>query len=204
MEPKERILQKSDELFNSYGLRSVSMDDIAAQVGMSKKTLYQYFVDKDELVDAVFSSVMEHNKVHCCAEKAAADNAMHEVFLAFDRVQEMFANMNPSVLFDMEKYHPVTFNKFKEFKNSFLLGMIKANIERGIEEGLYRSEIDIDILSRYRIHSIMLAFNKEVFPIHRTQVVQIEQQLVEHFLYGIATAKGIKLILKYKNQRIKK
>ncbi len=204
MEPKERILQKSDELFNSYGLRSVSMDDIAAQVGMSKKTLYQYFVDKDELVDAVFSSVMECNKVHCCAEKEAADNAMHEVFLAYDRVQEMFANMNPSVLFDMEKYHQVTFNKFKEFKNNFLFGMIKANIARGIDEGLYRSEIDIDILSRYRIHSIMLAFNKDVFPTHRTQVVQIEQQLVEHFLYGIATAKGVKLILKYKNQRIKK
>lgn len=203
MEPKERILEKAHELFNRYGLRSVSMDDIAAQVGMSKKTLYQYFTDKDELVDGVFTGVMEENKRHCCAEQKKADNAIHEVFLAFDRVQEMFANMNPSVLFDMEKYHSATFTKFKDFKNTFLYGMIKTNIEKGINEDLYRSDIDIDILARYRIHSIMLAFNPDVFSTSRTQILLIEQQLVEHFLYGLATTKGIKLIQKYKSQRTK-
>jgi AcrR family transcriptional regulator len=204
MEPKERILEKADELFHKYGLRSVSMDDIAAQTGMSKKTLYHYFVDKDELVDAVFTTVMDCNKAHCCAEQQNADNALHEVFLAFDRVQEMFANMNPALLFDMEKYHPLTFKKFKEFKNNFLYGMIKANLERGISEELYRSDIDVDILSRYRVHSIMLAFNAEAFPTSRTQHLYIEQQLVEIFLHGLATAKGVKLIHKYKSQRIKK
>jgi AcrR family transcriptional regulator len=204
MEPKERILEKADELFNRYGLRSVSMDDIAAQTGMSKKTLYLYFVDKDELVDAVFSKVMDFNKVHCTAEKENADNALHEIFLAYDRVQEMFANMNPSVLVDMEKYHSATYLKFKQFKNHFLFGMIRSNIERGIAEGLYREDIDIDILSRFRIHCILLAFNTEVFPNNRTQLVAIEQQLVEFFLYGLATPKGVKLIQKYKSQRTQK
>jgi AcrR family transcriptional regulator len=204
MEPKERILEKADELFHRYGLRSVSMDDIAAQTGMSKKTLYLYFVDKDELVDAVFSKVMEANKVHCSCEKDNADNALHEVFLAYDRVQEMFANMNPSVLFDMEKYHSATYAKFKDFKNHFLYGMIRSNIERGIAESLYRDDIDVDILSRFRIHCIMLAFNTDVFPTNRTQLAEIEQQLIEHFLYGLATTKGIRLIQKYKAQRIQK
>ncbi len=203
MEPKERILEKAHELFHRYGLRSVSMDDIAAQTGMSKKTLYQYFTDKDELVDAVFTTVMQENKTHCCAEQQKADNALHEVFLAFDRTQEMFTSMNASVLFDMEKYHSKTYIKFKDFKNSFLYGMIKSNIERGIEEELYRNDIDVDILTRYRIHGIMLAFNSEVFPANRTQLIQIEQQLVENFLYGLATPKGIKLIQKYKGQRTK-
>ncbi|HVG13133.1 MAG TPA: TetR/AcrR family transcriptional regulator [Flavisolibacter sp.] len=201
MEPKQRILEKAHELFHRYGLRSVSMDDIAAQVGMSKKTLYLYFTDKDELVDAVFTGIMEINKTQCSVEQQGADNALHEVFLAFDRTQEMFAHMNPAVLFDMEKYHATTFSKFKEFKNNFLYGMIKANIERGIAEELYREDIDIDILTRYRINSIMLAFNPEVFPTNRTQLVRIEQQLVEHFLYGLSTSKGIKLIQKYKSQR---
>jgi AcrR family transcriptional regulator len=204
MEPKERILEKAHELFNRYGLRSVSMDDIAAQVGMSKKTLYQFFTDKEELVGAVFNSIMEGNKGHCCDAQKVSQNALDEVFLAFDRVQEMFADMNPAILFDMEKYHPQTFKKFKEYQNNFLYGMIKANLERGVEEGLYRDDLDIDILTRYRIHSVMLAFNPEVFPNNRTQLVHIEQELLEHFLYGLATVKGDKVIEKYKKQRTKK
>ncbi|MCW3075373.1 MAG: hypothetical protein JWP69_2442 [Flaviaesturariibacter sp.] len=204
MEPKERILHKAHELFNRYGIRSVSMDDIAAQMGMSKKTVYQYFADKEELVNAVFSAIMDDNKCKCVDERDNSDNALHELFQAYDRMQEMFSTMHPSVLFDMEKYHPQTFAKFKAFKNDFLYGIIKTNIERGIAEGLYREDIDVDILSRYRLHSIMLAFNPEVFPNNRTQLLQIEMQLLEHFVYGLATTKGDKLIEKYKKQRTKK
>ncbi len=204
MEVKERILLKSHELFNRYGIRSVSMDDIAAQLGMSKKTLYQYYTDKDELVTAVFSVVMDHNRVECSANKEKADNAVHEVFMAFDMVQEMFSNMNISVLYDMEKYHPACFKKYLEYKNGFMYQMIRSNIERGIKEEVYRAEIDVDVMTRYRIYSIMLSFNTSVFPNNRTNIVYIEQQLLEHFLNGLATPKGHKLIQKYKSQRIKK
>ena len=204
MEIKERILLKSHELFNRYGIRSVSMDDIAAQLGMSKKTLYQYYTDKDELVTAVFSVVMDHNRTECTVNKQKAENAIHEVFMAFDMVQEMFANMNVSVLYDMEKYHPVCYKKYLEYKNGFMYQMIRSNIERGIKEEVYRGEIDVDIMARYRIYSIMLSFNTGVFPNNRSNVVYIEQNLLEHFLYGLSTAKGQKLIQKYKNQRIKK
>jgi len=204
METKERILVKAHELFNKYGLRSVSMDDLASQLGMSKKTLYQYVTDKDELVDAVFASVMDENRSQCQQCGIDAENGIHEVFAAFDMVQVMLSNLNPSVLFDMEKYHPKTFKKFQEFRNGFLYGMLRANIERGIKEELYRSNIDVDIMTRYRLHSIMLAFNPDVFPNNRTQLLHIEQQLLEHFLHGLATPKGEKLIEKYKNQRNKK
>jgi TetR/AcrR family transcriptional regulator, cholesterol catabolism regulator len=107
-------------------------------------------------------------------------------------------------LFDMEKYHPGCFKKFKEYKNGFMYQMLKSNIERGVEEGIYREDIDVDILTRYRIHSIMMSFNPEMFPNNRTHLLHIEQQLLEVFLNGIATPKGQKLIQKYKNQRTKK
>lgn len=204
MEPKERIIVKAHELFNKYGIRSVSMDDIAAQLGMSKKTLYQYFVDKEELVGACFSEVFEQHRHHCLAVRNGADNPVHEVFLAFDMTQKVFAEMNPSLLYDMEKYHPQSFKKFKEFKYNFLYGIIKSNVERGIAEEFYRPEIDVDVLARLRIESVMLPFNADVFPNNRTHLIHIEQQLFEHFLYGLATAKGQKLIQKYKNQRTKK
>jgi AcrR family transcriptional regulator len=180
------------------------MDDIAAQLGMSKKTLYQFYTDKDELVTAVFTGVMDDNKRDCSKFRVTADNPIHEVFMAFDMVQDLFANMNPSVLFDMEKYHSTCYRKFQEHKNGFMYQMIRNNIERGIEQELYRSEIDVDVITRYRIHSIMLAFNPEVFPNNRNMIVHIEQQLLEHFLNGLATPKGLKMIQKYKIQRLKK
>jgi AcrR family transcriptional regulator len=204
MEAKERILVKSHELFNRYGIRSVSMDDIATQLGMSKKTLYQYYADKDELVNEVFNTVLDANRAQCreCTQKG--ENAIHEVFLSFDMVEEMLTNMNPALLFDMQKYHPTAFKKFQEFRNSFLFRLIKTNLERGITEELYRPEIDIDLLSRYRVYSVLLSFDPEVFPNAKNQLVYVEQQLMEHFLFGIASAKGQKLIMKYKNQRSKK
>ncbi|HWI89831.1 MAG TPA: TetR/AcrR family transcriptional regulator [Flavisolibacter sp.] len=204
MEAKERILVKANELFHRYGIRSVSMDDIAAQLGMSKKTLYQYYTDKDELVHAVFDVILATNKNNCIECTKKGDNAIHEVFLSFDIMEEMLKTMNPSVLFDMHKYHPAAYRKFEEFKNSFLYKIIKGNLDRGVKEELYRNDIDTDILTRYRLYSVLLSFNPEVFPTVKTNAAFIEQQLIECFVYGLATPKGYKLIEKYKNQRTKK
>jgi AcrR family transcriptional regulator len=198
---KERILQKSHELFMRYGIRSISMDDIAAQLGMSKKTLYQYYTDKEELVDAVLSTLLETNRKQCLEDRQRAENAVHEVFQAFDMMQEMFSNMNPSIVFDLEKYHPTVSKKLQHHKQVFMYQVIKQNLEKGIREELYRPEINVDVLTRFRIESMMLAFDSEIFPNNRTQLVSIQEEILEHFLYGLATAKGHRLIQKYKQQR---
>ncbi|HEY1870083.1 MAG TPA: TetR/AcrR family transcriptional regulator [Chitinophagaceae bacterium] len=199
---KERILQKAHELFMRYGVRSVSMDDIAAQLGMSKKTVYQYYTDKEELVNAVLSAVLEKNRSECFRDRENADNAVHEIFQAFDMVQQMFSNMNPSIVFDLEKYHPDVYKKVKQHKEVFMYQVIRQNMERGIQEELYRPEIDVDVLTRFRIESMMLPFNSEVFPTNRTHLVNIQQEILEHFLYGLATVKGQKLIQKYKQKNL--
>lgn len=204
MEAKERILQKSHELFNRYGIRSVSMDDIATQLGMSKKTLYQYYTDKDELVSAVIEAEMQNKKLLCLECRKKKENAIHEVFLSLDTVREMLSNMNTSLLFDLQKYHPAAFKKFLDFKNEFLYKIIKTNLEQGVAEGVYREEIDVEILTRYRLYGIMVSCDPAVFPGNKFTILQIEEQLKDHFLYGVATAKGQKLIQKYKNQRNKK
>ena len=97
MEVKERILIKAHELFNRYGIRSVSMDDLAGHLGVSKKTLYQYYTDKEELVDAIFCTIMEGNRSSCTQNKKVAENAVHELFLAFDMIQEMFSNLRLAI-----------------------------------------------------------------------------------------------------------
>lgn len=204
MEAKERILVKARELFHRYGIRSVSMDDLSAQLGMSKKTLYQYYTDKDELVNAVFDTELALNKSNCLECLKKGENAIHEVFLSFDILEEMLKTMNPSVLFDMQKYHPSAYKKFHDFRNGFLYKIIKTNLDKGVKEGLYRKEIDTDVLSRYRLHNLLLSFNPEVFPAIKTNPIYIEQQLLECFLFGLASSKGQKLIQKYKSQRNKK
>jgi TetR/AcrR family transcriptional regulator, cholesterol catabolism regulator len=203
MDTKQRILLKAHELFFKYGIRSVSMDDIAAQLGMSKKTLYQSYADKEELVAEVFSTVIEGNKCRCCTDRERAVDPIQEIFLAYDMVQEMFSNINPAVLYDLEKYHPNVFTKMHDFKYGFLYDMIKTNLEQGKEQELYRDDIDVEVLTKYRIESIMLPFNPVVFPNNKTQLIHIQWQLIEHFLYGLSTTKGRKLIEKYKTQRAK-
>jgi hypothetical protein len=108
------------------------------------------------------------------------------------------------MLHDLEKYHPLGYRKFLEHKNKFLFDMIKKNIERGIKEELYRPEIDIEIMVRYRLETMMLGFNTSLFPTFKFNLVKLHQEILEHFLYGLATLKGYKLILKYKQQRINK
>ena len=203
MEVKERILGKAHELFSKYGIRSVSMDDIAAQLGMSKKTLYQYYDDKDELVTYVFDQVLDVNKNQCLNCKKVGENAIHEVFLSFEMVEDMLANMNPSVLYDLQKYHPGAYKKFYDYKNQFLYKLLRQNLEVGVKEELYRDDIDIEVITRFRLYSIMLSFDSEVFPMNKSKLVYVEEQLLDHFLYGIVTAKGQKMIQKYKSQRTK-
>ena len=201
MEMKERIKLKADELFRSYGIKSITMDEIATRLGVSKKTIYQSFADKDELVDEVVGDLLIYNQTCCNKDRAKAIDAVHEVFLAMEMIQQMFENMNPVILYDIERNHPATFQKFLQHKHKFLLQVIKENIERGKREELYRPDINTEVIARIRLETMMLPFNQEVFPKNKFNLVDLERQLIEHFLFGVATMKGHKLILKYQQSK---
>jgi TetR/AcrR family transcriptional regulator, cholesterol catabolism regulator len=200
MDYKERIQAKADELFMQYGIRSISMDDIAAGLAMSKKTLYQFFADKDELVDAVVDKELKKGQQDCLECRQQSIDAVDEIFITMENIAEQFRNMNPMVLHDLEKFHIASFQKFLKHKNEFLLEVIRKNMERGIQEELFRPEINVDMLSKFRLESMMIAFNIVVFPPRKYNLVEVTQEIIEHYLYGLATLKGHKLILKYKEQ----
>lgn len=185
------------------GIRSVSMDDIASHLGMSKKTIYQLFADKDELVDNVIEAdiqKIETDFTVCCELSA---DAIDEIFKTMEMVVLQFRNMNPMVLFDLHKYHYRSYEKFMKYKNTFLLEIINKNLKKGVNEGLYRQDIKIDILSRFRLESMMLAFNMESFPPDKYNILEVTLEIIEHFLYGLATEKGYQLIVQYKKKGIK-
>lgn len=200
---KERIRQKADELFMKLGIRNVSMDDIANALGMSKKTIYQYFTDKNDLVDAVVVKSLEDMQHDCgqCFEHSR--DAIHEIFLTMEQILEQFRNMTPVVLMDLEKLHNASYQKFRDHKNKFLLQIIRNNIDRGIREGLYREDVNPDTISRFRLESIMIPFNMEIFPPNRYNLADVTKEIIEHYVFGLATTKGHKLILKYKEERTK-
>ena len=201
---RERIRHKADELFMRFGLRSVSMDDIANSLGISKKTIYQFFADKNELVDAVLEETLNYNIQNCDRNRGDSTNAVEEIFLSMDIAEQIFRNMHPSLIYDMQKYHPQAFARFLKHKNDYLYNIISKNLLRGIKEELYRPEIDIEILSRFRVESMLMTFNPDFYLSQKHNLAEVEQQLIEHYLFGIASMKGHKLILKYQQDRIKK
>lgn len=203
MEPKERIAAKAEELFMQYGIRSVSMDDIAQQLGMSKKTLYQYYADKDELINSMIDRHITEMQSDCALCRVHAVNAIHEIFITMERLMKDLVNINPMVLYDLEKFHYSAFQRFREHKDKFLFQVVKDNIEWGIREELYREDIQIDVMAKYRIESIMVPFNVSAFPPGKYNLAEVSQLILENFTYGLATIKGHQLIQQYKEQRNK-
>jgi TetR/AcrR family transcriptional regulator, cholesterol catabolism regulator len=201
MEVKDRIKQKADELYRRYGIKSVTMDEIASQLGVSKKTIYHSFSDKNELVDAVIVDMLDFNRQCCQSDRKKSLNAIHEVYLAMEMLRVMFDNMNPSILFDIERNYPATYAKFKEYKYNFLFDMVKDNIERGKKEQLYRPEVNTDVAAKVRLETMLLPFDEELFPKNKFSLSTVQQQLIEYFLFGIASLKGYRLILKYQKER---
>ncbi len=197
-----RVREKAHSLFMQYGFRSVSMDDIANNMGISKKTIYQYYADKDELVEAVIESEFEKNQGICEYDKSNSKNAIHEIFMAMDMMMEMFSSMNPSLIFDMQKYHPKAFIKFHAYKNEYLYNLTHDNIERGISEGLYREELNVAILSRFRVETMMMSFNLDFNSKLKNSMAEIEEEIITHFLFGLVNIKGYKMVLKYQQERL--
>jgi AcrR family transcriptional regulator len=205
MDVKDRIVQGSLKQFMQYGFRNVSMDDIASNLGMSKKTLYQHFAEKDELVEAALEYDIEIDQKDCLICTTTSANAIAEVYNVIDVVAEQLRDMNPMVLYEMQKFHPKAFQRFQRHKDEFILKMIHQNLLRGIKEGLYREDINVEVLAKFRLESMMLIFNPEVFPLSKSYPLKDLMMIIgEHFLYGIATTKGDKLIQKNQLERTKK
>ncbi|MFM8587281.1 MAG: TetR/AcrR family transcriptional regulator [Bacteroidota bacterium] len=201
METKERIIQEARTLFLRLGIRSVSMDEIATHLGISKKTVYQHFQDKDELVDRVLQMQINNMQAETTETVQSASNAIEEIFNTMDMMVKHSRNMNPMVLFDLQKYHLSSFQKFHAYKNDFLLNIISNNLKKGVEEGLYRSDIKIEILSKFRLETLMIGFNMDAFPADKYNVTEVSLVIIENFLYGLATEKGFNMIESYKNKR---
>lgn len=198
MEPKERILKGAEELFFKYGIKSVTMDDIAKHLAISKKTIYQFYSDKNEIVETLMKETLKQDECEFKQIHDQASNMIEEVMHMMQHITQMFAKTNPNIFYDLQKYHPKAWNLFKEFKQECMAAMIEKSIERGKKEGLVREDVNSKIISRMRIEQVEMGLNPEAFPPVEFKLVDIQLSMLDHFLHGICTLKGHKLINKYK------
>jgi TetR/AcrR family transcriptional regulator, cholesterol catabolism regulator len=198
MNIEDRILLGAKELFYKFGIRSITMDDVAKHLAISKKTIYNYFRDKNEIV----MKCCDHDlKDRECVFKHITDNstdAIAQIMQLMKHMGSMFSQMNPNLFYDMQKYHPSVWRMFKDFKEKNVMEMIEQNLLRGIAQGLYRKDINIAVIARLRIEEVEMAMNPAIYPPDKFNLAQVHVVLMDHFLHGITTLKGHRLINKYK------
>jgi AcrR family transcriptional regulator len=174
LEVAENILEKADNLFHKFGIRSISMDEIARELGISKKTIYQFFKDKDDIVYKSEDAIDELIKVSLCLRKN-------------------LNRINPSLLFDIQKYHSRSWDLWLDYKNNFIKGYVLKSIERGKREGYFRAEIDAETLATFRIEQVQMSFDDRVFPHTKFDFTEVQMALFDHFVHGLLTMKGHKI-----------
>ena len=197
---EERILNKARELFFSFGIRSVTMDDIAKKMGVSKKTIYHFYADKNQIVEKVIQDLVACHEAKVESSVQQAENAVHEVVLQTQAIEDIYQSVRPGVFFEIQKNFPDTWNLVDGHKNECVLAGISKNLERGIREGLYRPELDIETIAHIRLVQINSVLNLQDFPADSFNYPAILNQLTELYLYGITTPKGQEQISKYLKQ----
>lgn len=199
MEINERIIAGSEELFKRHGVRSVTMDDIAKHLGVSKKTIYQFFENKETLVNAVFETYLVKEEAIVNEISANAQDPVDEILKLSDHLKMSFQNVNPNLLFEIEKYFPAAWKTFQDHKNCCLIQTVKSSLTNGVEKGYFRKDMNLDLIAVMRMELVQLGFNPYIFPPDKFNMFEVQVQLLDHFLHGICTLKGHKLINKYKH-----
>ncbi|MBK0381627.1 TetR/AcrR family transcriptional regulator [Pedobacter sp. SD-b] len=194
------ILEEAEKLFMKYGTKSITMDDIAKQLGMSKKTIYANFKDKDELVTNLIISMMQKDECNMAELTNKSENAIDEIFLMMDFLKEMLANINPVIFYDLEKYHNKAYKIMMEFHENHIYKNVKICLERGIKENVFRDDINTEILSHARVAQINWTFETDLIRSGKHSLYEVIQELTTHFLFGICTLSGHILINNYTNK----
>lgn len=199
MEIKDRILQHAGALFLRNGIKSVSMDDIAADLAMSKKTLYKTFTNKDDIVVGVITRHLGKSQGECMSAASHAADAVREMLDISHWAEQQFSGIHPSIFHDLRKYHPAAWALFSAHKNTFILDQIIRNLRRGMAEGLFRADLDVDVLARLNLAQIELSFDLDLYPPAQFGAIRVNRVFDEHFLLGVATLRGHRLFNHYQH-----
>ncbi len=192
-EPKEKILIAAVQIFMKIGVKSITMDEVSRKLGISKKTLYQYVEDKNDLLKQCFALSLDSNCKHI-QQLNTIDNPIDEVLEIMKHMIVTMKKINPISLYEIRKYYPESWNLFESFKNDYIYNSVKSNFEKGIKKGIYRKKIDIEVIAKIYVEVISLLISEQIFPSYQYSFPQVHSQFIEYHLRGICTNKGLEYL----------
>lgn len=184
------ILQIALEQFSRNGVKSVTMDDIARQGGISKKTIYLEFANKKELVKDAFAILLEEDRRKMMAILDTEDGVIEHLVKTSRMVRERLQSINPLAILEVQKYFPEAWQMLEDFKVEVIMGDLIRLLEKGKALGYFRPEIDVHILAKIRVSQITSIFDPDNFARPDFNLVEEQSALLDHFLHGIFTEKG--------------
>jgi TetR/AcrR family transcriptional regulator, cholesterol catabolism regulator len=196
MDNRERIIEGAAELFRSYGIKSVTMDQLASHLGMSKRTIYEIITDKDELLIGVLNWMTEKQKELVTRVLDESENTIVAIFKLLEINREHFQQMSPAFHSDMKKFHNDILMKKSD---KFEMPDYRANeevIHRGIREKLFRKNLNPDIVNRSMYFMAISLMNNDLFPFEQFSRREVISNLLINYLRGISTPEGMELINK--------
>ncbi len=191
-----KIVGSVSKLFLDYGIRGVTMDDIAHRLSMSKKTLYEFFHDKKELVEAVLNLARGEIEDHFNRMNGSKMNAIEELFYYYELQIKMIRSNKPAFLYDLKKYYPDLYGKFQGFKHEVIYNNVISNIDKGIAEGLYRSDLNPDYIARNSLMGFECMMNSDVFSPEEYISTEMFSELFKYHLFGITSDSGREIVMK--------
>ena len=197
---KQQIITKSEELFMRYGIRSVSMDDIARELGISKKTLYQQVENKSDLIRQIFAerSLLERQAIE--AMRKESDNAIEEMVEVARFMISRLRLVSPTSRYDLEKYYQDIHRELDHLHMTFFTHFIQENLVRGIAEGLYRRSTKVGLVAKFFVGMATRLAHNEYFSVKEHSLEDLVSQLFVYHMHGVASEKGMQVVRKYLGQ----
>ncbi len=191
MEKKERIVNGALELFMRMGVKSVNMDEVATNLGISKKTLYIHFDNKQDLVHHCFQRHYDLVSEMINTSAVQFENAIDELFAIDESCSLVMKQTNPFLLGELKRYYPNTWALIEQLKQKVLFNIMKNNLNKGVEQGIYRKQIDVGIIAKLMISRIDALVNDKLFPLTHYDFRKLLTENRIYHIRGIATLKGI-------------
>lgn len=189
-EQHEKFLKRSEELFLRYGIKSLTMDDVARELGISKKTLYQFVSNKEDLVRKVVEKNINDDVRNCMAWSGDAEDAVDEILIVLRNVMADIQRMSHNVVYDMQRYHRDAWDLLVEHQRGFVFKLVRDNLDRGIREGLYRSDFNVEIIAKLHIAQTFQFFDENIFPPNEYPRELVFREYILHYLHGLLSDKG--------------
>jgi AcrR family transcriptional regulator len=188
---RDKILEKSSEMFLNLGFKSVTMDDIASTLGVSKKTIYAHFRNKTSLVAEVTSCLFSTICTGIDLIHEQERNPIRELFEIKRFIMNHLNDEKSSPQYQLQKYYPKIYASLKQKQFDVMQESIKENLNRGIEQKIFRSSINIEFIARIYFNGMIGIKDKDLFPLQHFSMTELMNYYLEYHLRGICTEKGI-------------